>query len=151
MSHRFARRLLKEHKSFEQANLPGVALLAGSDITKYLISMTVDNLIYAGQEFLLLIQIGNDYPVEPPLVKFVSRDQYIVPMHPHIYSNGHICLNVLGKDWTPACGVESVVLSIQSMLGTNDLVQRPPDDEKYIRVAPKDPKNGSFIYHDDTV
>lgn len=151
MSHRFARRLLKEHKAFEQASLPGVEMLPESEITKYFVAMSVDNPLYTGQSFLLLITIGNDYPVGPPLVKFVVRENHVVPLHPHVYSNGHICLNVLGKDWTPACGVETIVLSVQSMLSTNELAERPPDDSRYVRVAPRDPKNGSFVYHDDSV
>ncbi|OBA22582.1 UBC-like protein [Metschnikowia bicuspidata var. bicuspidata NRRL YB-4993] len=151
MSHRFARRLLKEHQAFENAGLPGIEMLPGSDITEYEVIMCVDNQLYAGEKFLLLIHIGNEYPVEPPLVKFLSKGDHAVPLHPHIYSNGHICLNVLGKDWTPACNVESVVLSVQSMLSTNELAERPPDDDRYVRLAPKDPKNGRFVYHDDTV
>ncbi|GEQ70759.1 hypothetical protein JCM33374_g4438 [Metschnikowia sp. JCM 33374] len=151
MSHRFARRLLKEHKAFQNSSLPGVEMLPESNITQYYVAMTVNNSLYTDQKFLLSIKIGNEYPVEPPSVQFLPQENYVVPMHPHVYSNGHICLNVLGKDWTPACGVESVVLSVQSMLSTNEVSERPPGDERYVRSAPKDPKNVPFVYDDDTV
>lgn len=161
MSHPFERRLLKEYKQAKAEQLPGLTLEEESTITKYYYRVRVpNNKLYPSDEvYRLVISIGRGYPVDLPTVVFDRTVQIlddreivpVVPMHPHIYSNGHICLNVLGTDWTPACGVNTVVLSVQSMLASNEVAERPPDDESYVKLAPSNPKKTLFYYHDDSV
>ena len=51
--------------------------------------------IYAGEEYILRVTFNNDYPMDSPEIVFLEP----APVHPHIYSNGHICLNILYEDW----------------------------------------------------
>ncbi|KAL1485165.1 hypothetical protein MTO96_032144 [Rhipicephalus appendiculatus] len=75
---------------------------------------------YQGGFFHLLMKCTNSYPMSPPQVRFMTTDGGRVWFSPHITSNGHICLSLLGtytgQPWTPAHNLSSVALSIQSML-----------------------------------
>ncbi len=70
---------------------------------------------YEGEVFSLTFKFGPKYPFDSPEVIFVGEN---IPVHPHIYSNGHICLSILSEDWSPALSVQAVCLSIVSMLSS---------------------------------
>ncbi|KAL6241184.1 hypothetical protein RBB50_011863 [Rhinocladiella similis] len=88
-----------------------------------------------------------------------------IPIHPHIYSNGIICLDLLGSaGWSPVQSVESVCMSLQSMLTGNSKNERPPGDEAFCQSMGVRGPNGwtrgergrglrsvRFAYDDDTV
>jgi ubiquitin-conjugating enzyme E2 W len=71
--------------------------------------------IYAGENFQLQFSFSDQYPFTSPEVIFTGEN---IPVHPHVYSNGHICLSILTDDWTPALSVQAVCLSIVSMLSS---------------------------------
>ena len=71
--------------------------------------------LYAGESFTLRFVFSSSYPLDAPEVIFHGP---VVPIHPHIYSNGHICLSILYDQWSPALTVASVCLSLQSMLSS---------------------------------
>jgi hypothetical protein len=61
-----------------------------------------------------------DYPLKPPSCYFLQP----TPRHPHCYSNGDICLSLLGKGWRPNLSAQHIALSILSMLSSVGLVGR---------------------------
>ncbi len=71
--------------------------------------------LYEGERFKLQFKFSPKYPFDSPEVTFTGDN---IPMHPHIYSNGHICLSILTDDWSPALSVQAVCLSIISMLSS---------------------------------
>ena len=93
-------------------------------------------------------------PPEAPEVTFIplSQPRRTIPIHPHIYSNGIICLDLLGSQgWSPVQNVESVCMSLQSMLTGNTKNERPPGDEEFVRRNTQRPRDIRFVYEDSSV
>ena len=65
---------------------------------------------------LSLYCFAGNFHFNPDLLQVVFIGE--PPMHPHVYSNGHICLSILTEDWSPALSIETICLSILSMLSS---------------------------------
>lgn len=148
---------------------PGIVLVSADNFEEWLLDIQVldDNPLYKGQTYRLKFRFSSSYPigrfslfasgagltpVEPPEVVFVKLSNRPIPIHPHIYSNGIICLDLLGQQgWSPVQNVESVCMSLQSMLTGNTKDERPPGDEEFVRANRLRPKDIDFYYHDNNV
>ncbi|KAJ4951268.1 hypothetical protein NE237_028100 [Protea cynaroides] len=90
---------------------------------------------YEWGTFDAVMEFPQDYPYNPPSVKFVSE-----MWHPNVYPDGRVCISILhppGEDpngyelacerWSPVLTVESILVSIISMLSS-------PNDESPANV-----------------
>lgn len=148
-------------------------------------------------QYRLSFIFGSQYPIEAPEVSFIKvppsaapntaanpidltsstppppadNGARPIPIHPHIYTNGIICLDLLGSaGWSPVQSVESVCMSIQSMLTGNTKGVRPEGDDAFCQSMGVRGPNGwsgssgggwgrparglrdvRFAYDDDTV
>ncbi|KAL4917029.1 ubiquitin-conjugating enzyme/RWD-like protein [Aspergillus aurantiobrunneus] len=117
--------LMNEFKALTQE--PWVNLeLKNDDIFNWTIGLIVlnpDSLFYGGY-FQAAMKFPSNYPYSPPEFRFL-RALY----HPNIYTDGKLCISILhspGEDemsgelaserWSPAQRVESVLISILSLL-----------------------------------
>lgn len=79
-----------------------------------------------GKETETTVQANAPHPA-PPVSSVVSEgtpaNEAIIldgiPVHPHVYGNGHICLSLLGDGWSPVNTLSSIAISLQSMLAGN--------------------------------
>ena len=84
------------------------------------------------------------YPTKPPSVYFLKP----TPRHQHVYTNGDICLDLLGRGWKPQITVRTLAISILSMLCSAKEKGIPPDNSNHADNAPGKPQEG-WLYHDD--
>eukprot|EP01113_Clastostelium_recurvatum_P000502 TRINITY_DN1022_c0_g1_i3.p1 TRINITY_DN1022_c0_g1~~TRINITY_DN1022_c0_g1_i3.p1 ORF type:complete len:150 (+),score=11.91 TRINITY_DN1022_c0_g1_i3:23-472(+) len=149
MAGRYARRLQKELTDLQKAPPEGILLKNADTLDRWQVELLgAPGSLYAGERFTLQFVFSQNYPLDAPEVMFVGK----APLHPHIYSNGHICLSILYDQWSPALSVISVCLSILSMLSSSPSKTPPPDNDNYVRNAfGRSPKDTRWWFHDDSV
>lgn len=62
---------------------------------------------YRGARYLFDVEVPADYPYHPPRVHCATP-----VFHPNIDLEGHVCLNILREDWTPAQNLSCVLLGL---------------------------------------
>ncbi|CAK7909659.1 ubiquitin-conjugating enzyme E2 1 [[Candida] anglica] len=81
---------------------------------------------YEGGVFQVDINIPNEYPFKPPVMKFLTKIY-----HPNISSvTGAICLDILKDAWTPILTLKNSLISLQSLLQSPE-----PNDPQDAEVA----------------
>lgn len=113
--------------------------------------------VWEGGLFKLDLKFSDYYPLQPPTVRLVTKNVF----HPNVYVDGNICLDTLRSCWSPTLDVETLLLSITSLLSDPNprsaanghaaklLVEdRPAYDEK-VRTVVEESLNQSFSDIDD--
>lgn len=72
-------------------------------------------------------------------------NQIKIPIHPHIYSNGHICSSLM-RDWAPVHNMTVISMSYLVALNTNDKEEGPENDGIYSFFNRKGSRNTKWLY-----
>jgi len=68
--------------------------------------------VYEGCTYKLSLSFPPNYPFAAPTVCFTTPI-----FHPNVSTRGDICLDILKEEWSSVYSVQSVLVSIQSLLG----------------------------------
>ena len=142
---RQAARLSRELQDF-MANPPdGCKVSVGKSLSVWVVTLTgAEGTAFAGEKYKLRVAFPADYPTSPPSVYFLDP----APRHPHVYTNGDICLNLLGNGWRPTITIAQLSLSILSMLSSAKQKGIPQDNAIHAASPPGKAQDG-WMYHDD--
>ncbi|KAL3917336.1 MAG: hypothetical protein SGILL_004760 [Bacillariaceae sp.] len=139
-------RIQKELKEFIQSPPPNLSVQVGSNMRAWVVTMVgANNTVYEGEVFKLRINFPKDYPTVPPSVYFLKG---YIPTHEHVYTNGDICLSLLGKDWRPTMTAQSIAVSILSILSSAQSKSLPMDNAAHAGAKPGEYQK-DWVYHDD--
>ncbi|KAK0746388.1 ubiquitin-conjugating enzyme/RWD-like protein [Schizothecium vesticola] len=109
------KRLQTELMQLMTSAAPGISAFPSADGNLLSWRATIagpDDTPYAGLTFKLSFEFPSNYPYAPPTVL------YMTPIyHPNVDFSGRICLDILKDKWTAAYNVQTVLLSLQSLLG----------------------------------
>jgi ubiquitin-conjugating enzyme E2 A len=109
-----SRRLLREYKKGQQEKTKAytVSISAESVMRWSAVLFGPDGSEWEGATFQLSVVFPDNYPHQPPDVKFLAP----IPFHPNVYANGKICIDILQHNWCSAYELSSVLTSIQALL-----------------------------------
>ncbi|TKA83543.1 hypothetical protein B0A55_00488 [Friedmanniomyces simplex] len=88
------------------------------------------------------VKMPKDYPIKSPQVRAITTNGGRTRFNPNIYNEGKVCLSILGtwrgnpgEEWSSAQGLESVMVSIQSLMSANPY-ENEPGFETYKKDEP---------------
>lgn len=125
------RRVRKDLKSLFKDPLPGIYCVPDSVHATLIHAIIVGpfGTPYEGGFFYFIINCPDNYPHEPPKVKLMTTGGGRVRFNPNLYSNGKVCLSILGTwsgpGWSIVQSLASILLSIQSLMNENPFHNEP--------------------------
>ena len=116
------------YKHSEESILKGYALIIGNSNTPYNYG-----------NFLFEFNFPEDYPFNPPKVKYLTNDGKM-RFNPNLYSDGKVCLSILntwkGEGWTSSQTIYSILIILSSILNETPLLNEPGINTNNTNIIP---------------
>ncbi|KAI0340681.1 hypothetical protein BDW22DRAFT_1448710 [Trametopsis cervina] len=112
------KRLSQELMNLMMTSPPGISAFPKSESNLFEWAGTIEGAsgtgqIYSGLTFKISINFPPNYPYVAPTIKFATPCY-----HPNVDINGGaICLDILQDKWSAVYSVQTILLSLQSLLG----------------------------------
>ncbi|EIN07671.1 hypothetical protein PUNSTDRAFT_88295 [Punctularia strigosozonata HHB-11173 SS5] len=110
------KRLSNELMALMMSSSPGISAFPKSDANLFEWAGTIEGApgtIYSGLTFKISILFPPNYPYVAPTIKFDTPCY-----HPNVdITGGAICLDILQDKWSAVYSVQTILLSLQSLLG----------------------------------
>lgn len=119
--------LMLEYKGLQDEPVEGfrVKLISDDDLFQWEVALFgPPDTLYQGGYFKACVKFPQDYPYNPPTVRFLSK-----VWHPNVYENGDLCISILHppvddpqsgelpcERWNPTQNVRTILLSVVSLL-----------------------------------
>jgi ubiquitin-conjugating enzyme E2 R len=126
----YQRKLMNELKALKKDPVPGFIVRVNENNLREwgVVIMGPQETLFETGVFPARLSFPEDYPFSPPKLVFTSA----VPYHPNVYENGEVCISILhtpdplnpeeaGHCWSPVQRVETILLSVISMLSDPNL------------------------------
>jgi len=108
------KRLQSELMQLMMSNASGISgFPEGDNLFKWVATVTgAAGTAFEGLTFKLSLKFPSGYPYSPPTVTFDTPC-----FHPNVDEAGNICLDILKDKWSAIYNIQTILLSIQSLLG----------------------------------
>lgn len=115
MSSSFHRRIKKDIELIKKEPVEGIFVETDADKLDVMYAVIVGpkGTPYEGGFFYFVIRFPDQYPMKPPNVKFMTTGNGNVRFNPNLYTNGKVCVSILGTwsgpGWQPIMSLRSVL------------------------------------------
>lgn len=130
MSNRNIKRVMKDIRKFEESKFDDIFIHYEESDMQHIFALIIGpkDTLFAGGFFYFSLDMTL-FPEKPPAVKFLTPYRSGFRLHPNLYSEGKVCLDILNtwakNAWSSMLTLEKILITIQTLLDNNPIANEP--------------------------